>query len=57
LAAATASSPHQIAVIGLRSKQQIADKRKKRRIWNEHALGAHRDDQLESQPLVGFWVD
>jgi len=57
LAAATASSPHQIAVIGLRSKQQIADKLKKRRIWNEHALGAHRDDQLESQPLVGFWVD
>jgi hypothetical protein len=28
------ASPHQIAVIGLRSKQQIADKLKKRRIWN-----------------------
>jgi hypothetical protein len=28
------ASPHQIAVIAPRSKQQIADKLKKRRIWN-----------------------
>ena len=28
------ASPHQIAVIGPRNKQQMADKMKKRRIWN-----------------------
>jgi hypothetical protein len=28
------ASPHQIAVIGPRSKQQMVDKLKKRRIWN-----------------------
>ena len=28
------ASPHQIAVIEPRSKQQMADKLKKRRIWN-----------------------